>query len=48
MTSPAGLVQLPPLYPKLPYDPEQDFLPLTQIAEVPTALMVPESCRSRM
>jgi tripartite-type tricarboxylate transporter receptor subunit TctC len=41
MTSPAGLVQLPPLYPKLPYDPERDFLPLTQIAEVPTALMVP-------
>jgi tripartite-type tricarboxylate transporter receptor subunit TctC len=41
MTSPAGLVQLPPLYPKLPYDPERDFLPLTQIAEVPTALVVP-------
>ena len=41
MTSPAGLVQLPPLYPKLPYDPERDFLPLTQIAEVPTALIVP-------
>jgi tripartite-type tricarboxylate transporter receptor subunit TctC len=41
MTSPAGLVQLPPLYPKLPYDPGRDFLPLTQIAEVPTALVVP-------
>jgi tripartite-type tricarboxylate transporter receptor subunit TctC len=41
MTSPAGLVQLPPLMPKLPYDPERDFLPLTQIAEVPTALVVP-------
>jgi tripartite-type tricarboxylate transporter receptor subunit TctC len=41
MTSPAGLVQLPPLMPKLPYDPERDFMPLTQIAEVPTALVVP-------
>jgi tripartite-type tricarboxylate transporter receptor subunit TctC len=41
MTSPAGLVQLPPLYPKLPYDPEKDFTPLTQIAEVATALVVP-------
>lgn len=41
MTSPAGLVQLPPLYPKLPYDPERDFAPLTQIAEVATALVVP-------
>jgi tripartite-type tricarboxylate transporter receptor subunit TctC len=41
MTSPAGLVQLPPLYPKLPYDPEKDFAPLTQIAEVATALVVP-------
>lgn len=41
MTSPAGLVQLPPLYAKLPYDPEKDFLPLTQIAEVATALVVP-------
>ena len=41
MTSPAGLVQLPPLFPKLPYDPERDFMPLTQIAEVPTALVVP-------
>jgi tripartite-type tricarboxylate transporter receptor subunit TctC len=41
MTSPAGLVQLPPLYPKLPYDPERDFMALTQIAEVPTALVVP-------
>src|SRR3954463_14580883 len=27
MTAPSGLVQLPPLYPKLPYDPEKDFLP---------------------
>ena len=41
MTSPAGLVQLPPLMPKLPYDPERDFMALTQIAEVPTALVVP-------
>jgi tripartite-type tricarboxylate transporter receptor subunit TctC len=41
MTAPSGLVQLPPLYPKLPYDPEKDFLPLTQIAEVATALIVP-------
>lgn len=41
MTSPAGLVQLPPLMPNLPYDPERDFMPLTQIAEVPTALVVP-------
>jgi len=41
MTSPAGLVQLPPLMPKLPYNPERDFMPLTQIAEVPTALVVP-------
>jgi tripartite-type tricarboxylate transporter receptor subunit TctC len=41
MTSPAGLVQLPPLIPKLPYDPEKDFTPLTQIAEVATALVVP-------
>lgn len=41
MTSPAGLVQLPPLYPKLPYDPEKDFVALTQIAEVATALVVP-------
>ena len=41
MTSPAGLVQLPPLMPKLPYDPERDFMPLTQIAEVPTALVTP-------
>jgi tripartite-type tricarboxylate transporter receptor subunit TctC len=41
MTAPSGLVQLPPLYPKLPYDPERDFLPLTQIAEVATALIVP-------
>jgi tripartite-type tricarboxylate transporter receptor subunit TctC len=41
MTSPAGLVQLPPLMPSLPYDPERDFMPLTQIAEVPTALVVP-------
>ena len=41
MTSPAGLVQLPPLYAKLPYDPEKDFMPLTQIAEVATALIVP-------
>ena len=41
MTSPAGLVQLPPLMPTLPYNPERDFMPLTQIAEVPTALVVP-------
>src|SRR3954466_5909323 len=41
MTAPSGLVQLPPLYPKLPYDPEKDFTPLTQIAEVATALIVP-------
>ena len=41
MTAPSGLVQLPPLYPKLPYDPEKDFTPLTQIAEVATALLVP-------
>jgi len=41
MTAPSGLVQLPPLYPKLPYDPEKDFMPLTQIAEVATALIVP-------
>jgi len=41
MTSPAGPVQLPPLMPNLPYDPERDFMPLTQIAEVPTALVVP-------
>jgi tripartite-type tricarboxylate transporter receptor subunit TctC len=41
MTSPAGLVQLPPLFPKLPYDPVNDFVPLTQIAEVATALVVP-------
>ena len=41
MTSPAGLVQLPPLMPNLPYNPERDFMPLTQIAEVPTALVVP-------
>ena len=41
MTSPAGLVQLPPLMPKLPYNPERDFMPLTQIADVPTALVVP-------
>jgi len=41
MTSPAGMVQLPPLMPNLPYDPERDFMPLTQIAEVPTALVVP-------
>jgi tripartite-type tricarboxylate transporter receptor subunit TctC len=41
MTSPAGLVQLPPLMPKLPYNPERDFMPLTQIAAVPTALVVP-------
>ena len=41
MTSPAGLVQLPPLMPNLPYEPERDFMPLTQIAEVPTALVVP-------
>jgi tripartite-type tricarboxylate transporter receptor subunit TctC len=41
MTAPSGLVQLPPLYPKLPYDPEKDFTPLTQIAEVATALVVP-------
>ena len=41
MTAPSGLVQLPPLYPKLPYDPEKDFLPLTQIAEVATVLIVP-------
>jgi tripartite-type tricarboxylate transporter receptor subunit TctC len=41
MTSPAGLVQLPPLMPNLPYDPARDFMPLTQIAEVPTALVVP-------
>ncbi len=41
MTSPAGLVQLPPLFPKLPYDPVRDFQPLTQIAEVATALVVP-------
>ena len=41
MTSPAGLVQLPPLMPNLPYDPERDFMPLTQIADVPTALVVP-------
>ncbi len=43
MTAPSGLVQLPSLLPKLPYDPEKDFLPLTQIAEVPTALIVPSS-----
>ena len=41
MTAPAGLLQLPALMAKLPYDPEKDFLPLTQIAEVPTALIVP-------
>ena len=41
MTSPAGLVQLPPLFPNLPYDPVKDFMPLTQIAEVATALVVP-------
>ena len=41
MTSPAGLVQLPPLFPKLPYEPVQDFMPLTQIAEVATVLVVP-------
>ena len=41
MTAPAGLVQLPPLFPKLPYDPVKDFQPLTQIAEVATALAVP-------
>jgi tripartite-type tricarboxylate transporter receptor subunit TctC len=41
MTSPSGLVQLPPLFPNLPYDPVKDFMPLTQIAEVATALVVP-------
>jgi tripartite-type tricarboxylate transporter receptor subunit TctC len=32
---------LPPLFPNLPYDPVKDFMPLTQIAEVATALVVP-------
>ena len=41
MTAPSGLVQLPPLFPKLPYDPVKDFQALTQIAEVATALAVP-------
>ncbi len=41
MTAPSGLVQLPALNPKLPYDAEKDFMPLTQIAEVATALIVP-------
>ena len=41
MTAPSALVQLPSLMPKMPFDPEKDFLPLTQIAEVATALIVP-------
>jgi len=41
MTAPSGLVQLPSLLPKLPYDPVNDFMPLTQIAEVATALTIP-------
>ena len=41
MTAPAALVQLSSLMPKMPFDAEKDFLPLTQIAEVATALIVP-------
>lgn len=41
MTAPAGITQLPALMPKMSYDAEKDLLPLTQIAEVPTALIVP-------
>lgn len=41
MTAPSGLVQLPSLLRKLPYDPVNDFMPLTQIAEVATALTIP-------
>jgi tripartite-type tricarboxylate transporter receptor subunit TctC len=41
MTAPSGLVQLPSLLTKLPYDPVNDFQALTQIAEVATALVVP-------
>lgn len=47
MTAPAGILQLPALMAKLPYDPEKDLLPLTQIAEVPTALIVPSEIPAR-
>lgn len=39
-TSPAGLIQAPALYPKLGYDPEKDFAPITKVADVPVALIV--------
>ena len=46
-TSPAGLIQAPALYAKLPYDPAGDFMPITKVADVPVALIVRDDLPAR-
>jgi tripartite-type tricarboxylate transporter receptor subunit TctC len=45
LNAPAGLVQVPWLQSKLPYDPIKDLQPISIVANVPVALIVPTALK---